>query len=77
MQLQRSPQRLDLPVEAPSPESPSPRTPPDVFKHLLGVFQTHLGPHYPCVDVEELVSSIDKDWSPGFLLNCVAAAAAR
>jgi len=48
-----------------------------ILEHLLGVFEVYLAAQYPGIDCRDLGASIQNDSSPGFLLNCVAAASAR
>ena len=50
---------------------------PNILRHLLKVFKDIFWAQMPCVDCPELEEAIERDPSPSFLMNCVAAISAR
>jgi hypothetical protein len=77
------PIRIQLQSQTPGtlgPSSPAQirsQTSFNVLLHLIDVFQTHFGQFYPSIDCQELRDSLIVDPVPSFLVNCVAATAAR
>jgi hypothetical protein len=51
--------------------------PREVMLDLLTVFNDNFGSLFPCIRIEELARAVDADSGYAFLLNCIAATAAR
>jgi hypothetical protein len=52
-----------------------PTTP--IMRHLLDVFLVHFGSQFPFLDRQSLEAKIDARTGSVFLMNCIAAIAAR
>jgi hypothetical protein len=64
-----------IPVEEVIAPDGMPTTP--IMRHLLDVFMTHFGCQFPFVDRQDLESKIEERTGSVFLLNSIAAMAAR
>jgi hypothetical protein len=64
-----------IPVEEVLAADGMPTTP--IMRHLLDVFITHFGCQFPFVDRQDLEAKIDARTGSIFLLNSIAAMAAR
>jgi hypothetical protein len=56
----------------------APRTPSAVImRHLIELFREHFGCQFPFLDLDRYLADLQEDNGSVFLLNCIAATAAR